>query len=104
MSCRSVSLILRRRDGKVCVEVLLVGGEVIVVFFRVCASFFSGWGSIILVMGVFPLGFVNLCGTGVVSWSPYRKVESVMGFPMVKLGSMGVVWFWRVGCCRSISF
>ena len=103
MSCRSVSLILRRRDGKVCVEVLLVGGEVIVVFFRVCGSFFSGWGSIILLMGVFPLGFVNLCGIGVVTWSPYRK-ESVMCFPMVKLGSMGVVWFWRVGCCRSISF
>ena len=65
-----------------------------------------GWfflGFVILFCGVFPLGFVNLCGTGVVSWSPYRK-ESVMCFPMVKSGSMGVVWFWRVGCCRSISF
>ena len=35
-----------------------------------------GWfflGFVILFCGVFPLGFVNLCGTEVVSGSPYIK-------------------------------
>ena len=35
---------------------------------------------------MFPLGFVNLCGTGVVSSSPYRRVGYLMWFPMVNLG------------------
>ena len=66
----------------------IIGGS----FQGLCSSW---WGVLLFSSPVaIPSGCVHLCGTGVVSSSPYRRVGSVMWFPMANLG------YGRVVLCR----
>ena len=61
-----------------------------VVLCGVCGSS-GGERCYFVFFAVCPLGFVNLCGTGVVSWSPHSRVRSVVRIVMVVLGFRWVV-------------
>ena len=65
--CFVLFLIFRRVDRFVC------GFSSWVVLSGVCGSF-GGKCCYFVFSGAFPLGFVNLSGSGVASWSPYKRV------------------------------
>jgi hypothetical protein len=94
--CFVLFLILRSVDRFVC-WFFSWGERSRVVLFGVCGSL-VGKCCYFVFPGVFLLGFVNLSGSGVRSWSSYKMVRVRSVVSMANLGFRGVVWDGRVWC------